>query len=155
MHNKQGKQPLDSSTMTGKVVDKIAALVGQEFIKTNLCEVEYFVKDFAEINEHAIAWHKKYEPTTDDTIVTLGAWVKDHFWYDSLNVVSIGHPAGIFGPNNREKYITSAVEKIKVSSHQPKLRSKHSGQLHKHNVSNSADQKSWLEKLMDADLGRE
>ena len=113
IHNKQGKQPLCSSTMTGKVVDRIIEGVQAECLKTNLCEVEYFPKDFAEINERAIAWHYKYEPTKADVIVTLGAWVKEHFWYDELRVVSLRHPAGIYGAKNKDEYVLQAVEKIK------------------------------------------
>ena len=112
IHNKQGKTPLDSSTMTGKVIDRIIAGLQVECIKTNLCEVENFPKDFADINEKAIAWHSKYEPTKADVVVTLGLWVKKHFWYDDLCVVSLTHPAGIYGTKNKDEYVLMAVKKI-------------------------------------------
>jgi hypothetical protein len=113
MHNKPGMEPLDSRTMTGKVIDLIAKRLDQcQCIKTNLCDVDYFPKDIVEINKMALEWHKKYQPTQGDIIVLLGGWVKKHFWYDNLNVVSITHPAGVYGPTNKKEYITKSVVKI-------------------------------------------
>src|SRR3990167_5137161 len=106
IHNKPNMQPLDSQTMTGKVIDKMIAKLQCDCIKTNLCNVEYLPEDFAEINEKAIAWHKKHKPEPSDVIVLLGRWVKEHFWYDYLKVIALTHPAGIYGAKNKVEYVT-------------------------------------------------
>lgn len=113
MHNKPNMQPLDSRTMTGKVIDKIIEQIPTECIKTNLCDIDYFPKDFLLINQSGIDWRKRHEPTKADVIVTLGVWVKENFWYDDLNVIHLTHPAGIFGAKNKIDYVNRAVEKIK------------------------------------------
>lgn len=112
MHNKQGKKPLGSYTLTGRVVDLIINELPVTCVKTNLCDVDYYPKDIVEINKMALGWHKKYKPTQGDVIVLLGGWVQKHFWYDNLNVVSITHPAGVYGTTNKQKYIKKTVSEI-------------------------------------------
>jgi hypothetical protein len=115
MHNKPGMKPLDSKTMTGKVVDQIIKGLKRECIKTNLCETDYLPgKD--EIYQYQLNWMEKYRPTRFDTIVLLGTWVKKNFIFRDLNTVFIGHPAGIYGPKNKDEYITMSIVKIGLNS---------------------------------------
>lgn len=113
MHNKKGMKPLDSKTMTGKVIDSIIiGLNNSNCIKTNLCECEYMPVDKQEIQEWNNVWHQKYEPTTKDVVVTLGTWVHENFDQRSISVVKLGHPAGQYGTSKKLEYINNAILKI-------------------------------------------
>ena len=112
MHNKPGMKPLDSKTMTGKVIDTISKNIDCDCIKTNLCNIDFFPKDIPLINKCAIEWHKLNEPSQYDLIVLLGGWVQKHFWYDNLRVIKIKHPAGVFGPKKKAEYIQKVILEI-------------------------------------------
>jgi hypothetical protein len=112
MHNKPNKQPLDSSTMTGKVIDRIIEKIPVTCIKTNLCDIDYFPKDITEINTMAIKYHCNEKFEGDEVFILLGKWVQNHFWYDDFKTISLTHPAGIYGTRKKDEYIKSAVEKI-------------------------------------------
>jgi hypothetical protein len=43
----------------------------------------------------------------------LGGWVQKNFLLTEAKIIKLTHPAGIFGTNNKEQYITDAVDKIK------------------------------------------
>lgn len=115
MNNKPGMKPLDSKTMSGKMIDLIINELPFKCTKTNLCEVEYMPKDTLEINKSGVEWHRKYEPEDCDVIVLLGNWVHKNFWYDRFNVIKIAHPASMFGHVNKEQYVQNAASKIKAA----------------------------------------
>lgn len=114
IHNKKGMKPLDSKTMTGKVINKIiVGLKGYEVVKTNMCEVEYFPKDKNVINEEINLWYDKYEPDFGDIVVMLGAWVRENFVGKfGLTYISLTHPSGIDGTKNKDEYIEKAIKMI-------------------------------------------
>jgi hypothetical protein len=117
MHNKLGMKPLDSKTMSGKMIDAIIGELPVFCTKTNLCEVDYFPKDKREIWEGNLMWSEKYQPTIDSIIVLLGAWVHKHFLLTNAKIIKLPHPASQFGNVNKEKYVKNAVDKIKAVLH--------------------------------------
>lgn len=112
MHNKHGMKPLDSKTITGKIIDDIIKELPFDCIKTNLFDGDYLPKDFLEINKAGIDWHEKYNPHEDDIIVLLGKWVQENFWWDRFKIVKIPHPASCMGNVNKERYIKNSIHKI-------------------------------------------
>lgn len=113
MHNKPGMQPLDSRTMSGKMINSIIDLLTHKCIKSNLCECEFMPKDSAAISEWNIKWFNKYNPSKSDIVVLLGRWVHENFIVKiDSKVVRLPHPASIMGNVNKEKYIVNAISKI-------------------------------------------
>ena len=115
MHNKPGKLPLDSSTMTGKVIDRIISEISVECIKTNLCDIDYFPKDKVLINECNIEWYYKHNPNSKDIVILLGRWVQQNFRLTIAKTLKFTHPAGIYGTKNKEQYILNSIELIKTN----------------------------------------
>ena len=112
MHNKPGMKPLDSKTMTGKVIDRIIEKIPIECIKTNLWDVDEFPKNEDKLGL-TITWLKRVPHEDNDIVVLLGTEVKK--WFHevySINYIFFGHPAGVFGPKNKEDYITNAVKRL-------------------------------------------
>ena len=112
MHNKPGMKPLDSKTMSGKMIDAVIKELPFECIKTNLCEVEYLPKDWVEINEHGFLWGQKYQRRYTDVVVLLGKWVQNNFFWDDCKIVHISHPASCMGNVNKENYVKNAIDRI-------------------------------------------
>lgn len=112
MHNKPGKQALDSSTMTGKVIDQIISqFPGHESLKVNLCETEYQPPEWM-MDAFVTRWKQKYNPSIDDVVVLLGKWVQKHLKISGTHIVLLPHPAGVFG--KKDEYIAGCSGKIKV-----------------------------------------
>lgn len=111
MHNKPEKKALDSSTMTGKIVDKIIDKVPAkcECVKTNLCDIDYLPKDKQEIWEWNLNWIESNNPSDNTIIALLGRWVQKHFIFAGCKQINLTHPAGIFGTTNKQKYVKDAV----------------------------------------------
>lgn len=116
MHNKPGMKPLDSKTMSGKMIDAVIKELPFKCTKTNLCEVEYLPKDWLEINQHGIDWGEKYKPKENDIVVLLGKWVHDNFFCNNCKIVKLPHPASCMGNVNKENYVKNAIAKIKAAS---------------------------------------
>lgn len=117
MHNKAGMKPLDSKTMSGKMIDSVVQELGRmDAIKTNLCEVEYLPVDQREIWAHNLSWNDKYEPDYEDIIVLLGAWVHKNFALTNAKIVKLPHPASWMGITNKDSYRENAVQKIKAKT---------------------------------------
>jgi hypothetical protein len=112
MHNKVGMTPLDSKTMSGKMIDLIISKLPCKCTKTNLFEGEYLPKDFITISHAMVDWHGKYKPNESDIIVLLGRWVQDNFWRDKFKIVELPHPASCMGFVNKEIYTINAIDKI-------------------------------------------
>ena len=113
MHNKPGMKPLDSKTMSGKLIDAIIFRLPFTCIKTNLCEVDYMPTDKEEIWEHNLAWDEKYNPVTGSIIILLGDWVNKNFMLkDCQKIIKLAHPASCYGRVNKEKYVLNAISKI-------------------------------------------
>ena len=114
MHNKPNKTALDSSTMTGKVIDSIIKeLPNCDCLKSNICNRDYLPKDGYEIQSCCIEWCEKVKPETEDIIVLLGRWVRDNFFVNHKGVIiNATHPAGIFGTTNKSEYVKNIVAQI-------------------------------------------
>lgn len=116
MHNKLGRQPLDSRTMTGKVIDRIIIELPCKCIKTNLCDTDEMPRNQVKIYNHVCNWFKVNAPKPMDLVVLLGTWVQSKFVYnrdfDRDRILKLGHPAGVFGTKNTDEYIIKAVESI-------------------------------------------
>ena len=111
MHNKHGMKPLDSQTMSGKMIDAVINELPFKCTKTNLSEVEYMPID-DEIEEDARLWHEKYQPQKNDVIVLLGNWTHKNFLKAGFKIVKLRHPASMMGYVNKEKYVLEAIDKI-------------------------------------------
>lgn len=112
MHNKPGMKPLDSKTMSGKMIDAVIKELSFKCVKTNLCEVEYLPKDKKEIWAGNLAWNSKYQPTDESIIVLLGQWVQKNFLLTNTKIIKLPHPASCMGNVNKENYIKNAITKI-------------------------------------------
>lgn len=112
MHNKPGMRPLDSKTMSGKMIDAVIKELPFNCAKTNLCEVDYFPKDKKEIWVGNLTWNSKYEPTEESVIVLLGRWVQKNFLLTNAKIIKLPHPASCMGNVNKENYIKKAIEQI-------------------------------------------
>lgn len=115
MHNKPGMEPLDSRTMTGKIIDEIIQGLGCECVKTNFCDTDYQPTEFREIAAASLIWSGTHKPNDGDTVVVLGDWVDKYIILsDYLKKVKLIHPAAIkvreIGIGN---YINESIEKIK------------------------------------------
>lgn len=111
MHNKAGMQPLDSRTLSGKIVDMIIDRIGPAQ-KTNLSDTEHLPDDpYAE----AINWHRRHNPKEGDTIILLGKWVQKHFLGSPglrLRIISAPHPAAPQYRGRLDDYISEIESKI-------------------------------------------
>jgi len=116
MHNKPGMKPLDSRTMSGKMIDAVIQELPFKCTKTNLCEVEYLPTDWIEINNSGISWGEKYPRNEKDIVVLLGKWVQDNFFWDDCKIVKLPHPASCMGNVNKENYVINAIAMIKAVS---------------------------------------
>lgn len=112
MHNKPECKPLDSKTVSGKMIDKIIAQLNYPCIKTNMCDLEYQPKDNERIFIEVQNWYEKYTPKDNDIVVLLGKWVQKHFFIVNLTRIDINHPASIYKKEDKELYIKTAVNKI-------------------------------------------
>ena len=114
MHNKPNMKPLDSKTMSGKIIDAIISELPLECIKTNLCEMDYMPIDQREIWAGNLAWNEKYQYMSDDIIVLLGGWVHKHFLIKNAKIVKLPHPASCLGTTNKGNYVQNAIAKIRA-----------------------------------------
>jgi hypothetical protein len=112
MHNKPGMKPLDSKTMSGKIIDSVIKGLSLKCVKTNLCEVEYCPIDKKEIWVSNLDWNSKYEPTDESVIVLLGQWVQKNFLLTNAKIIKIPHPASFMGRVNKDAYINNAISRI-------------------------------------------
>lgn len=112
MHNKPGMKPLDSKTMSGKMIDAVIKELPFKCTKTNLCDVDYLPKDKKEIWKHNVEWYNRFNPYSETIVVLLGAWVKDNFFSTHGKIVKLPHPASCMGNVNKENYVKTAIDRI-------------------------------------------
>jgi hypothetical protein len=111
MHNKPGLRPLDSSTKTGKVVDRIIDGLIVDYKKTNLCDSDYKPNE-SNIKHFVYLWPITHAPGEQDVIVLLGDWVARHFNHQGYKILKLRHPASIRGTKKIEKYIEESINQI-------------------------------------------
>lgn len=116
VHNKPGKTPLDSSTLTGRTVDAIASLLPEfEIVKSNLHDLEYLP---TERLMTVTAWRKRVKYKRGDIVVALGAQVawdfsRNHGSQIPIPYLMVHHPAKRMSGGTRERYIQETVALIK------------------------------------------
>lgn len=111
IHNKKGLEPLDSSTKSGKLIDRIAKELKVKVCKTNLFNVDYLPKS-SDVNRLKAEWLVTHKPTNDDVVVLLGSKVQKEFDFKANRLVKIKHPASQWSHKSMNEYVTSAVKKI-------------------------------------------
>lgn len=116
LHNKPDLNPLDSSTKSGRLIDRIIKKLDSdlESVKTNLFNVDYFgeIKDSIKLQEE---WYWTNLPTYEDIIVLLGAYVHKAFMYDLEYIIKVAHPASKNSHkemNNYVDYVSSMINEI-------------------------------------------
>lgn len=122
IHNKPGKKPLDSSTRTGKVIDRIiAGLRGFECVKSNLFHKDYLPseEDIKYRKPYRIthAWVLRVNWNSGDIVVLLGNDVAKIFKKANVNlpVIEARHPASIWSYLDREAYARAIIRRIKTN----------------------------------------
>jgi hypothetical protein len=112
IHNKLGLKPLDSSTKSGKLIDRIISnLNGEECIKTNLFDCNEI--PCQEIKKFQKSWIKKYNPKDEDIIILLGNNTQKLFPKNICKrIIGVKHPSIIWSNKNKKKYIRNTLEKI-------------------------------------------
>lgn len=116
IHNKPAKQPLCSSTKTGKVIHEIMRNVlpiNNAILLTNLFEVEY-MPNFISQQFLFEEWMQKYRPTNEDIIVLLGKKVQEWFEpyeYD-FNLLNVYHPSYVIRKGKQLEYVEDVTKKI-------------------------------------------
>lgn len=113
IHNKPSTKPLDSSTKSGKLIDKIILnLKEHECIKTNLFDYNCIPNEKI---EHQKSWIKRYAPSEEDIIILLGNNVH-RFFPQNLSVkkiIKIKHPSAIWSKQSQENYIINTLKEIR------------------------------------------
>lgn len=111
IHNKPNTKPLDSSTRSGKLIDKIILnLKNHECIKTNLFDTESIPKE--NIEKHRQLWISTHIPSSTDTIILLGSNVHKFFPQTQSKVIKIKHPSAIWSNKSQEDYIIQTLKLI-------------------------------------------
>lgn len=105
-------EPLDSRTMSGKLIDAVIKELPYKCVKTNLCDADNFTQAERDINAGNVSWNTKYIPENDDIVVLLGRWVQENFFFPGVKTVKLPHPASIMGSPNKQEYINKAKARI-------------------------------------------
>ena len=113
VHNKPNKKPLDSSTKTGKLIDRIINKLECKVIKTNLFDVDYLPKS-CDKHYHALNWYKNKDANIDDVFVLLGAEVQKNFYCVSgfQKIVRVHHPASKRSHIAMDEYVIETSKQI-------------------------------------------
>jgi hypothetical protein len=118
--NKVGKQPLDDSTSTGKIISEITYGLGQEIESCRINLVQYAPVDSdgklrypnkEEIAEGALSLNAWISNNNPDVIVLLGKIVSDSVIFD--NSISVEHPAYAIRNGRKKTYIDDVITKIR------------------------------------------
>lgn len=117
LSNKPGKEPLDNSTASGKIIDKIISKLNTECYKLNLIDfapldengkLRYPTK--SEIQYSLPSFYTKLSTLNPDITVLLGAIVSNSVEID--NSIVAYHPAYAIRRGMTEKYIYDMVSEI-------------------------------------------
>lgn len=121
VHNKPGKAPLCSSTVSGKTIDAvIAKLNGITCQKVNLFDVDYMPKP-DEAKDLLHEFTLRVYTTPDDVWVLLGGVVQKYLSNHYLcNMVKAAHPSLQYAKISRQYYIDQLADKIKLTIWQSK-----------------------------------
>lgn len=110
VHNKPGMYPLDSRTMTGRVIDRIIKELpdGYHCIKSNVFNIDYWPQNQTdELNRQWVEnWKERMDYKPTDIVVTLGHCVNGIFRKTKTPSIKVWHPASVWSTKGKEEYIT-------------------------------------------------
>jgi hypothetical protein len=113
IHNKPNTKPLDSSTRSGKLIDKIIInLKEHDCLKTNLFDLEFIPRE--NIKDNQQLWINTHNPSKNDTIILLGSNVHKLFPQVQSKVIKAKHPSAIWSKKAQEDYVTTILTKIAI-----------------------------------------
>lgn len=115
VHNKPDMLPLDSGTKTGKIIDRIIALMNDcHPVKSNLYDIDYYPENRTKALdiEWVHNWMERVMWTDDDVVVTLGHCVNEAFRLAHIQSIKVGHPASVWSHEAQERYVNSVWYKI-------------------------------------------
>ena len=116
IHNKPFLKPLDSSTKTGKLIDRIIKKLPADFeiVKSNIIDNDGPVPP-NQILDYANEWYWNIEPQDNDVIVLLGVDVqKIHKNLRQVgNLIKVAHPAYKKSHIAMNEYVEDVACKIK------------------------------------------
>lgn len=112
IHQKPYKQPLDSSTKTGKIIDEVIGKLKTNVVvrKTNLYDQDHMPDTIYEKIHLAKEWHDKNQVELFDVVVLLGKEVQENYLQYGEYTICVNHPASIYTGKN--KYIQNLAESI-------------------------------------------
>ena len=113
LHNKGNLMPLDSSTKTGKLVNRIINGLPKhlEIVKTNLFDVSYLPLG-DEVIDLSYEWYWKHLPVDDDIIVLFGGIVHKSFIHNVENLIKVAHPASKWSHQEKDEYVADTITRI-------------------------------------------
>lgn len=113
IHNKEGFEPLDSRTPSGKLIDKVIdQLECKNVSKTNLFWTNYLPPK-EQISAYNFDWFTEHMPDINrDIVVLLGKQVAEYYAFDETNVIKFPHPSPVFRRLSDSSYIQNLSQKI-------------------------------------------
>lgn len=115
VHNKTDLEPLDSSTRTGRVIDKIILeLPDFHCVKSNVFNVDYWPQNQTlELNNQWVEnWKQRLDYKNSDIVVTLGHCVNEIFRKAKVKSIKVGHPSAVWSTEGKGQYIDRVYKKI-------------------------------------------
>jgi len=116
IHNKAGKEPLCSSTKTGKIVDEIAeqfAINDHEVVKTNLYNIDSMPEGATHAAILVADFFYRNKFAENDIVVLLGKDVQTVIpVMHTVSLLKLNHPSSVFGTEKRQAYIQQAIQSI-------------------------------------------
>lgn len=115
MHNKPGKDALDPTTRTGKIINEIIRRTGlapQYFRKTNLVN-QTSIPSPEEMPWHMANFVERVKPRAGDICILLGTWVRAYFKAPlGTKTIWVRHPSSFIGRTDKEKYIADVETRL-------------------------------------------
>ena len=112
LHNKKGMKPLDSSTKSGKLIDRIEIELPINVERTNLFDVDYLPYHKEERQELSKEWFWTHLPCPDDVVVLLGGIVHKSFSHNVENLIKVAHPASKWSHQEKDEYVADTITRI-------------------------------------------
>lgn len=116
IHNKAGLEPLDSSTKSGKLIDRVIACINKANPSIGCIKVNLFNSDCIPSNPSADCWREDFFRRAGmmDELVTVVALGNDVRMYVKHNgsIIYVAHPSSIWSEQNKIAYIGSICKDI-------------------------------------------
>lgn len=113
IHNKPGMKPLDSKTKSGKLIDAIIDLLGDdvECVKSNLFNSDSLPPEEA-FEAGFRDWVNRIDWNSNDIVVCLGELVSDQLYHRLVQTLKLPHPSRMWSAQSQIDYINNAVVEI-------------------------------------------